>query len=132
MYAQCLVYIPTQSSSGLYRYVVYLESLAWSTNGRHKFSCGSVVISNKMGYYEFFTRALKPGVHYVEVDPDNLCDDIVSKVSHQCLTARWQNSTCCSVYDCPNVRSPMTAMTLMLLAALAHSVIQSLNSMSER
>ena len=62
------------------RYVVYLESMAWSTNGRHKFSCGSVVISNKMGYYEFFTRALKPGVHYVEVDPNNLCDDLVSKV----------------------------------------------------
>lgn len=65
----------------LCRYVVYLESLAWSTNGRHKFSCGSVVISNKMGYYEFFTRALKPGVHYVEVDPDNLCDDIIEKVT---------------------------------------------------
>lgn len=62
------------------RYVVYLESMAWSTNGRHKFSCGSVVISNKMGYYEFFTRALKPGVHYVDLDPTNLCDDLVSKV----------------------------------------------------
>lgn len=62
------------------RYVVYLESMAWSTNGRHKFSCGSVIISNKMGYYEFFTRALQPGVHYVEVDPDNLCDDLVNKV----------------------------------------------------
>lgn len=33
-----------------------------------------------MGHYEFFTRALKPGVHYVEVDPENLCDDLVSKV----------------------------------------------------
>lgn len=33
-----------------------------------------------MGYYEFFTRALQPGVHYVEVDPDNLCDDLVNKV----------------------------------------------------
>ena len=54
--------------------------MAWSTNGRHKFSCGSVIISNKMGYYEFFTRALQPGVHYVEVDPDNLCDDLVNKV----------------------------------------------------
>ena len=62
------------------RYVVYLESMAWSTNGRHKFSCGSVVMSNKMGYYEFFTRELKPGVHYVEVDPNDLCDDLVTKV----------------------------------------------------
>lgn len=65
-----------------FRYVVYLESMAWSTNGRHKFSCGSVIISNKMGYYEFFTRALQPGVHYVEVDPHNLCDDLVNKVRY--------------------------------------------------
>ncbi|KAL3133656.1 hypothetical protein ABBQ32_008167 [Trebouxia sp. C0010 RCD-2024] len=65
-----------------FRYVVYLESMAWSTNGRHKFSCGSVVISNKMGYYEFFTRELKPGVHFVEVDPNNLCDDLVTKVKY--------------------------------------------------
>ena len=36
-----------------------------------------------MGYYEFFTRALQPGVHYVEVDPDNLCDDLVNKVRSQ-------------------------------------------------
>ena len=33
-----------------------------------------------MGYYEFFTRGLKPGIHYVEVDPENLCDDLVNKV----------------------------------------------------
>ena len=38
-----------------------------------------------MGYYEFFTRALQPGVHYVEVDPDNLCDDLVNKVGLFCL-----------------------------------------------
>lgn len=80
------------SFHGLCRYVVYLESLAWSTNGRHKFSCGCVVISNKMGYYEFFTRALKPGVHYVEVDPDNLCDDIVHKVSNDELHASVRNT----------------------------------------
>ena len=43
-----------------------------------------------MGYYEFFTRALKPGVHYVEVDPDNLCDDLVAKVSSlPCWMCVW-------------------------------------------
>ena len=72
----------TKLQDSVCRYVVYLESMAWSTNGRHKFSCGSVIISNKMGYYEFFTRALQPGVHYVEVDPDNLCDDLVNKVGY--------------------------------------------------
>ena len=81
--------------------MVYLESMAWSTNGRHKFSCGSVVISNKMGYYEFFTRALKPGVHYVEVDPNNLCDDLVSKVRNPILAkAGCANETCKLPVDC--------------------------------
>ena len=49
-----------------------------------------------MGYYEFFTRALKPGVHYVEVDPDNLCDDLVSKVSHSliCLLVQLHLQAC--------------------------------------
>ncbi len=75
------------------RYVLYLESMAWSTNGRHKFSCGSVIISNKMGYYEFFTRALQPGVHYVEVDPDNLCDDLVNKVG-SCVCVSTHSTAC--------------------------------------
>lgn len=85
------------------RYVVYLESMAWSTNGRHKFSCGSVVISNKMGYYEFFTRELKPGVHYVEVDPNNLCDDLVTKVrgrQGQSLFRKFIDKTCKLASNC--------------------------------
>ena len=74
--------------------------MAWSTNGRHKFSCGSVVISNKMGYYEFFTRALKPGVHYVEVDPDNLCDDLVSKVCRSIMALPGGADVACKLTPC--------------------------------
>ena len=59
---------------------MYIESHAWVTNLKQKLACGSILISNKMEYYEFFTRALKPGIHYVEVDSDNLCVDTARKV----------------------------------------------------
>lgn len=62
------------------RYPMYIESQAWVTNLKQKLACGSILISNKMEYYEFFTRALKPGVHYVEVDANNLCIDTADKV----------------------------------------------------
>ena len=60
---------------------MYIESHAWVTNLKQKLACGSILISNTMQYYEFFTRALKPGVHYVEVDSNNLCIDTARKVS---------------------------------------------------
>ena len=60
---------------------MYIESYAWVTNLKQKLACGSILISNKMDYFEFFTRALKPGVHYVEVDSNNLCMDTARKVS---------------------------------------------------
>ena len=35
-----------------------------------------------MHYYEWWSRALKPGIHFVEVDEGAaMCDDIVRKVS---------------------------------------------------
>ena len=62
------------------RYPMYIESKAWVTNLKQKLACGSILISNKMEYFEFFTRALKPGIHYVEVDQNNLCLDTAEKV----------------------------------------------------
>ncbi len=59
---------------------MYIESKAWVTNLKQKLACGSILISNKMEYFEFFTRALKPGIHYVEVDQNNLCLDTAEKV----------------------------------------------------
>ena len=60
---------------------MYIESDAWVTNLKQKLACGSVLMSNKMEFFEFFTRALKPGVHYIEVDSRNLCHDAASKVN---------------------------------------------------
>ena len=60
---------------------MYIESKAWVTNLKQKLACGSILISNKMEYFEFFTRALKPGIHYVEVDEKNICVDTAEKVT---------------------------------------------------
>ena len=46
-----------------------MESNAWATNFKQKLACGSVVIAIKPRFFEFFTRALRPGVHYLEVEP---------------------------------------------------------------
>lgn len=59
---------------------MYIESDAWVTNLKQKLACGSVLMSNRMDFHEFFTRALVPGVHYVEVDPSNLCRDAARQV----------------------------------------------------
>ena len=65
------------------RYPIVLESGAWTTNMKQKLSCGSVLLSNKLFFYDFFTRALKPGVHFVEVDSADICNDVVAQVGGQ-------------------------------------------------
>jgi len=41
----------------------------------------STLVQVRMHYYEWWSRALKPGVHFVEVEEgDAMCDDIVRKV----------------------------------------------------
>ena len=62
---------------------MYIESAAWVTNLKQKLACGSILVSNQMEYYEFFTRALQPHVHYIEVDSSNICVDTAEKVSLQ-------------------------------------------------
>ena len=60
---------------------MYIESDAWVTNLKQKLACGSVLMSNQMEFFEFFTRALQPGVHFVEVDSKDLCHDATLKVT---------------------------------------------------
>lgn len=60
---------------------MYIESDAWVTNLKQKLACGSILMSNQMEFHEFFTRALVPGVHYVELDSKDLCHDAASKVN---------------------------------------------------
>lgn len=66
-----------------FRYQVYLQSNAWSTNFKQKVACGSVVVVPSMDYYEFWTRALVPGRHYVALKSGEklaMCLDVAEKV----------------------------------------------------
>ncbi len=67
---------------------MYIEADAWATNLKQKLACGSVLMSAKMEYYEFFTRALQPNVHYVEVSTNDMCHDTASKVNTDHLLYR--------------------------------------------
>lgn len=51
------------------------------TNLRLKLACGSVLLANVMRFHEFFTRALVPGYHYVEMQDAHLCNDALRKVA---------------------------------------------------
>ena len=68
---------------------MYIESDAWVTNLKQKLACGSVLMSNQMEFYEFFTRALVPGVHYIEIDSRNLCHDAARQVSCTAATVAF-------------------------------------------
>ena len=72
---------------------MYIEADAWATNLKQKLDCGSVLMSAKMEFYEFFTRALEPDVHYVEVDTHDMCHDTARKVNAEDHNPR--DSCCC-------------------------------------
>ena len=63
-----------------HRYPVYLESEAWATNFKTKLASGSAVLIPSFKHPEFFARDLIPYVHYVPIDVDDLCEDLVTKV----------------------------------------------------
>lgn len=73
----------------MHRYLVYVESNAWATNLKQKLACGSVVLAIRPRYFEFFSRALRAGVHYIEVQPatgpgpafSGMCTDLARQVS---------------------------------------------------
>lgn len=77
---------PNQGSLDLrsictFRFQAYLEGKAWSTNLKQKLACGSVVLAPKLEFYEFWTRGLETGRHYLEVTPGaGMCHDVATKV----------------------------------------------------
>ncbi|XP_002982900.2 protein O-glucosyltransferase 1 [Selaginella moellendorffii] len=59
------------------RYKLYAEGYAWSASYKYIMGCGSTVLAIDSDYYEFFTRDLKAGVHYVPISREgNLCQSI--------------------------------------------------------
>ena len=98
------------------RYPMYIESDAWVTNLKQKLACGSILISNKMEYYEWFTRALQPGLHYVQVDPGDLCNDTAFKVGQPAVQldlalVGWQALAACC----------MAGFVQVMVTALSHA-----------
>lgn len=63
------------------RYNMYLESGAWSTNFKHKLASGSPVFALDPRTPEFFSRALRPGVHYLPLHGRDMCNETVRQVS---------------------------------------------------
>mmetsp|Transcript_524 Transcript_524/g.1576 ORF Transcript_524/g.1576 Transcript_524/m.1576 type:complete len:1117 (-) Transcript_524:961-4311(-) len=64
-----------------FRYSAYLECEAYTTNLRQKLATGSPLLSPTMQYWEWWSRALVPGKHFVEVSSgDHMCEDIVDKL----------------------------------------------------
>lgn len=49
------------------RYSAYLECKAYTTNLRQKLANGSPLLSPRMQYWEWWSRTLQPGTHYIEV-----------------------------------------------------------------
>ena len=64
-----------------HRYLPYLESHAYSSKYKQLLACGSVMIAPRIDYPDFFLRALVPGVHYIQLNTSNLCEDTVSALS---------------------------------------------------
>jgi Glycosyl transferase family 90 len=80
------------------RYPVYIESCAWSTNFKHKLAAGSVTLAIQPHYYEFFSRALVPGMHYIPIDESDICNDIVRKVCASDFSCTFgQQRQCCRI-----------------------------------
>ncbi len=68
---------------------MYIESRAYVSNLRQKLVCGSPLLAPRMTYYEWWSRALQPGVHFVEVaDGPDMCDDVVNKVTYTSVLQR--------------------------------------------
>jgi Glycosyl transferase family 90 len=62
---------------------VYIESRAYVSNLRQKLVCGSPLLAPRMHYYEWYSRALVPGTHFVQVPPE--CASIVIFVIHSIM-----------------------------------------------
>jgi Glycosyl transferase family 90 len=59
---------------------VYIESGAWATNFKQKLASGSPVFAIDPRAPEFFSRALRPGVHYAPLRVADMCNQTVATV----------------------------------------------------
>lgn len=74
----------------LYRYNVYIESSAWATNFKQKLASGSPVFAIDPRSPEFFSRALRPGVHYLPVSGHDMCNQTVDLI--RAMNRNWDRT----------------------------------------
>ena len=78
---------PVRQEYCAHRYLPYLESHAYSSKYKQLLACGSVMVAPRIDYPDFFLRALRPGIHYVQLNSSDLCEDTASEPlppSHSC------------------------------------------------
>lgn len=59
---------------------MYIESGAWATNFKQKLASGSPVFAVDPRSPEFFSRALRPGLHYFPLPIGDMCNQTVDTV----------------------------------------------------
>lgn len=74
-----------------YRYNLYLESGAWSTNFKQKLASGSPVFALDPRSPEFFSRALVPGRHYIPFSAADMCNKTVQLMAQ--MNAHAENES---------------------------------------
>eukprot|EP00850_Spirogloea_muscicola_P007457 SM000037S13592 [mRNA] locus=s37:709610:713144:- [translate_table: standard] len=68
-----------------HRYKIYAEGFAWSVSLKYILACGSTPLLISPEYYDFYSRGLKPSIHYLPVKyiprkPRELCQAIKAHV----------------------------------------------------
>lgn len=59
-----------------HRYKIYIEGRAWSVSEKYILACDSMTLLVKPQFYDFFTRGLKPLVHYWPISDKNKCKSV--------------------------------------------------------
>ncbi|XP_051121125.1 uncharacterized protein LOC127244666 [Andrographis paniculata] len=68
------------ASQCTHRYKIYVEGVSWSVSQKYIAACDSMTLVIKPHYYDFFTRALLPSVHYWPIGERDKCRAIKSAV----------------------------------------------------
>lgn len=65
-----------------FRYQLHIEPQAWVSNLRHKLAGGSVVLTLGLTYFEWFSRALVSGEHFMDLEESSAarCERVVAAV----------------------------------------------------
>lgn len=67
-----------------WRYVIYIESAGWSASLKYRLACGSVLLQVAPRLWEWFSRGLVRGTHFLQVPtdpPSALCPSTLATLS---------------------------------------------------